>query len=92
MQNTLISKFIAISKVQKSVADLEKLYRERTGVNFVIPSTRHRQEKVLVTYAIELHFCSTPLLNLTLWNFFHVGSEGSTICGSILRKGTIQFY
>ncbi|RDY04527.1 Protein BONZAI 3, partial [Mucuna pruriens] len=31
----------------KSVADLEKLYNERTGANFVIPSTRHRQEKVL---------------------------------------------
>ncbi|KAL5136031.1 Protein BONZAI 3 [Glycine soja] len=57
MQNTLISKFIAISKVQKSVADLEKLYRERTGVNFVIPSTRHRQEKVLKGQLFVDQYC-----------------------------------
>ncbi|KAL2345739.1 hypothetical protein Fmac_007024 [Flemingia macrophylla] len=54
---------VLIGKMKKSVADLEKLYNERTGANFVIPSTGHRQE----------------------------GSEGSTVCGPILRKGQFSF-
>lgn len=33
--------------MKKSVAELEKLYNEKTGVNFVIPSNRGH-EKVLV--------------------------------------------
>jgi hypothetical protein len=41
-------KFVADSKLQKSVADLEKLYHEKTGANFVMPSTRHGQEKVFI--------------------------------------------
>ncbi|KAG5044339.1 hypothetical protein JHK87_008254 [Glycine soja] len=48
---------VLIGKVQKSVADLEKLYRERTGVNFVIPSTRHRQEKVLKGQLFVDQYC-----------------------------------
>ncbi|XP_050380117.1 protein BONZAI 3 isoform X2 [Argentina anserina] len=36
---------VLIGKLQKSVADLEKLYKERSGVNFIIPSS-HGREKV----------------------------------------------
>ncbi|KAK7296167.1 hypothetical protein VNO77_50617 [Canavalia gladiata] len=57
MQKLLIPKFIAISKMQKSVTDLEKLYKERTGANFVIPSTRHRQEKVLKGQLFVDQYC-----------------------------------
>ncbi|PNY01468.1 protein BONZAI 3-like, partial [Trifolium pratense] len=43
----LTSKFVAIRKMQKSIADLEKLCHERKGANFVMPSKRKGQEKVL---------------------------------------------
>ncbi|GAU11572.1 hypothetical protein TSUD_345630 [Trifolium subterraneum] len=43
----LTSKFVAIRKMQKSIADLEKLCHERKGANFVVPSKRKGQEKVL---------------------------------------------
>ncbi|CAK8544715.1 unnamed protein product [Lathyrus sativus] len=36
-----------IGKMQKSIADLEKLYNERKGANFVVPSKRRGQDKVL---------------------------------------------
>ncbi|KAH1071582.1 hypothetical protein AAZX31_03G221700 [Glycine max] len=48
---------VLIGKMQKSVADLEKLYKERTGANFVIPSTRHRQEKVLKGQLFVDQYC-----------------------------------
>lgn len=38
---------VLIGKMQKSVADLEKLYKERTGENFVAPSNHRTHEKVL---------------------------------------------
>ncbi|KAK2365103.1 protein BONZAI [Trifolium repens] len=41
------SKFVSISKMQKSIADLEKLCHERKGANFVMPLKRKGQEKVL---------------------------------------------
>lgn len=34
--------------MQKSVADLEKLYKERAGENFAAPSKHRTHEKVLV--------------------------------------------
>ncbi|XP_059659620.1 protein BONZAI 3-like isoform X1 [Cornus florida] len=36
-----------IGKMQKSVADLEKLHKEKIGANFILPSARHGHEKVL---------------------------------------------
>ncbi|KAJ4956630.1 hypothetical protein NE237_013413 [Protea cynaroides] len=36
-----------IGKLQKSVADLEILYEEKTGVNFRFPPSRHSHEKIL---------------------------------------------
>ncbi|XP_057503332.1 protein BONZAI 3-like [Actinidia eriantha] len=39
---------VLIGKLQKSVVDLEKLHKEKTGVNFILPPSRHRaHEKVL---------------------------------------------
>ncbi|WJX85490.1 Protein BONZAI 3 [Trifolium repens] len=38
---------VLIGKMQKSIADLEKLCHERKGANFVMPSKRKGQEKVL---------------------------------------------
>ncbi|KAK9286147.1 hypothetical protein L1049_014529 [Liquidambar formosana] len=38
---------VLIGKLQKSVADLEKLYREKNGLNFIRPSSRQSREKVL---------------------------------------------
>ncbi|XP_042514739.1 protein BONZAI 3-like isoform X3 [Macadamia integrifolia] len=39
---------VLIGKIQKSVADLEKLYKEKTGVNFHLPSSfRNGHEKIL---------------------------------------------
>ncbi|KAH9754606.1 protein BONZAI 3 [Citrus sinensis] len=36
-----------ISKIQKSVGDLEKLHQERTGATFILPSTQRGHDKVL---------------------------------------------
>ncbi|GFY94832.1 calcium-dependent phospholipid-binding Copine family protein [Actinidia rufa] len=39
---------VLIGKLQKSVVDLEKLHKEKMGVNFILPPSRHRaHEKVL---------------------------------------------
>ncbi|KAK2365108.1 Protein BONZAI 3 [Trifolium repens] len=48
---------VLIGKLQKSVADLEKLYHEKTGANFVMPSTRHGQEKVLKGQLFVDQYC-----------------------------------
>ncbi|XP_027351006.1 protein BONZAI 3 [Abrus precatorius] len=48
---------VLIGKLQKSVADLERLYKERTGANFFLPSTSHRQEKVLKGQLFVDQFC-----------------------------------
>ncbi|CAL5380950.1 unnamed protein product [Camellia sinensis] len=40
--------FVVNSKIQKSVADLEKLQKEKIGANFIFPSSRNRaHDKVL---------------------------------------------
>ncbi|XP_058752937.1 protein BONZAI 3-like isoform X2 [Vicia villosa] len=36
-----------IGKMQKSIADLEKLFNERKGANFLVPSKRRGQDKIL---------------------------------------------
>ncbi|XP_059663482.1 protein BONZAI 3-like [Cornus florida] len=38
---------VLIGKMQKSVTDLEKLHKEKSGANFIIPSARQGHEKVL---------------------------------------------
>ncbi|KAK8468724.1 hypothetical protein PHAVU_006G096100 [Phaseolus vulgaris] len=48
---------VLIGKMQKSVTELEMLYREKTGANFVIPSTRQRQEKVLKGQLFVDQYC-----------------------------------
>ncbi|XP_045796530.1 protein BONZAI 3-like isoform X1 [Trifolium pratense] len=48
---------VLIGKLQKSVADLEKLYHERAGANFVMPSTHHGQQKVLKGQLFVDQYC-----------------------------------
>ncbi|XP_047152446.1 protein BONZAI 3 isoform X2 [Vigna umbellata] len=48
---------VLIGKMQKSVADLEKLYKERTGANFVISSKSHIKEKVLKGQLFVDQYC-----------------------------------
>ncbi|KAH7571987.1 hypothetical protein JRO89_XS04G0180500 [Xanthoceras sorbifolium] len=38
---------VLLGKIQKSVADLQKLHQERSGANFVSPSAHRNHEKVL---------------------------------------------
>jgi hypothetical protein len=38
---------VLIGKMQRSVADLEKLYIGKAGANFILPASGHRREKVL---------------------------------------------
>lgn len=45
-------------KIQKSVADLEKLYKERSGVNFVFPTSRQGHEKVFILHSHSWYFMS----------------------------------
>ncbi|XP_058752933.1 protein BONZAI 3-like [Vicia villosa] len=48
---------VLIGKMQKSVADLEKLYQEKKGANFVMPSKHHGQEKVLKGQLFVDQYC-----------------------------------
>ncbi|KAB2630104.1 protein BONZAI 3-like [Pyrus ussuriensis x Pyrus communis] len=48
---------ILIGKLQKSIADLEKLFKEKSGVNFFIPSSRAGHEKVLKGQLFVDQFC-----------------------------------
>ena len=51
--------FVVDSKLQKSVADLEKLQKEKIGANFIFPSSRNRaHDKVFVSY-LEIVFSYT---------------------------------
>ncbi|XP_058740581.1 protein BONZAI 3-like [Vicia villosa] len=48
---------VLIGKMQKSIADLEKLYQEKKGANFVMPSKHHGQEKVLKGQLFVDQYC-----------------------------------
>ncbi|KAM0994990.1 hypothetical protein ACFX15_010072 [Malus domestica] len=48
---------ILIGKLQKSVADLEKLFKEKSGVNFFFPSSCAGHEKVLKGQLFVDQFC-----------------------------------
>ncbi|KAK9919705.1 hypothetical protein M0R45_028286 [Rubus argutus] len=48
---------VLIGKLQKSVADLERLYKEKSGVNFVIPSSHLGHEKVSKGQLFVDQFC-----------------------------------
>ncbi|KAM5578294.1 protein BONZAI 3-like [Rosa sericea] len=51
-------KHVLIGKLQKSVADLEKLYNEKSCINFVIqPSSRHGHEKLSKGLLFVDYFC-----------------------------------
>ncbi|XP_027931702.1 protein BONZAI 3-like [Vigna unguiculata] len=54
---------VLIGKMQKSVADLEKLYKERTGANFVISSKSDRKEKVLKGQLFVDQYCEKERLS-----------------------------
>ncbi|XP_030521094.1 protein BONZAI 3-like [Rhodamnia argentea] len=46
-----------IGKLQKSMADLEKLHKGRNGANFTLPSSHHGHEKVLKSQLFVDQFC-----------------------------------
>ncbi|KAL4601869.1 hypothetical protein ACB092_10G013000 [Castanea dentata] len=48
---------VLIGKLQKSVADMEKLHIERTGANLTLPSPHHGHEKVLKGQLFVDQFC-----------------------------------
>ncbi|KAM3705026.1 hypothetical protein ACJW31_03G049700 [Castanea mollissima] len=48
---------VLIGKLQKSVADLEKLHIERSGANLTLPSPHHGREKVLKGQLFVDQFC-----------------------------------
>ncbi|XP_057439433.1 protein BONZAI 3 [Lotus japonicus] len=48
---------VLIGKLEKSVADLEKLYNGKAGANFFMPSKHHRQDKVLKGQLFVDQFC-----------------------------------
>ncbi|RVX19050.1 Protein BONZAI 3 [Vitis vinifera] len=53
---------VLIGKLQKSVADLEKLHKQKTGANFILPSSaQHGYEKVLKGQLFVDQFCEKPL-------------------------------
>ncbi|XP_056166186.1 protein BONZAI 3-like isoform X1 [Syzygium oleosum] len=46
-----------IGQLQKSMADLEKLHKERNGANFTFPASHHGHEKVLKSQLFVDQFC-----------------------------------
>ncbi|KAF3948070.1 hypothetical protein CMV_025883 [Castanea mollissima] len=48
---------VLIGKLQKSVADMEKLHIERSGANLTLPSPHHGHEKVLKGQLFVDRFC-----------------------------------
>ncbi|KAF3454392.1 hypothetical protein FNV43_RR04839 [Rhamnella rubrinervis] len=48
---------VLIGKLQKFVADLEKLYEEKSGANFTLPSSDHGHGKVLKGQLFVDQFC-----------------------------------
>ncbi|XP_062144806.1 protein BONZAI 3-like isoform X4 [Alnus glutinosa] len=48
---------VLIGKLQKSVADLEKLHKERSGANLTLPSSHYGHEKVLKGQLFVDQFC-----------------------------------
>ncbi|XP_062143746.1 protein BONZAI 3 isoform X5 [Alnus glutinosa] len=48
---------VLIGKLQKSVADLEKLHKERSGANLTLPSSHYDYEKVLKGQLFVDQFC-----------------------------------
>nr|POE70425.1 protein bonzai 3 [Quercus suber] len=48
---------VLIGKLQKSVADLEKIHIERSGANLTLPSPHHGHEKVLKGQLFVDQFC-----------------------------------
>lgn len=76
------------------MADLEKLYRDRMGANFVLPpSSNHVHGKVLVILSIHSHgslyqcmfmiVCSIYELPDFISDIYNIGSQGSAFCGAI---------
>ncbi|KAL6329535.1 hypothetical protein AAG906_022084 [Vitis piasezkii] len=53
---------VLIGKLQKSVADLEKLHKQKTGASFILPSSaQHGHEKVLKGQLFVDQFCEKQL-------------------------------
>ncbi|CAK7340828.1 unnamed protein product [Dovyalis caffra] len=73
--SALISTAVEIIKLQKSVADLEKLHKGKNGANFVIPC-RHGREKVEGVEGI-MAACATALHNVSL--------SGPTLFGQVIN-------
>nr|XP_023884584.1 protein BONZAI 3-like isoform X1 [Quercus suber]XP_023884585.1 protein BONZAI 3-like isoform X2 [Quercus suber] len=48
---------VLIGKLQKSVADLEKFHKERSGANLTLPSSHHGRDKVLKGQLFVDQFC-----------------------------------
>lgn len=59
---------VLFSKLQKSVADLERLYKEKSGVNFVIPSSHLGHEKVFIQACSPIHI---PIVYINTCEFTH---------------------
>ncbi|KAM4119339.1 hypothetical protein ACJW30_03G051400 [Castanea mollissima] len=48
---------VLIGKLQKSMVDLEKLHKERSGANLTLPSSHHGRDKVLKGQLFVDQFC-----------------------------------
>ena len=92
MKNKMILDFFIglISKLQKSVSELEKLCNDKNGANLVFPS-RHDREKVLIRAKHQIFYLKPVECFGNILCFVFTGFEGQALCRSIYRKGAIQF-
>ncbi|KAH7543165.1 hypothetical protein FEM48_Zijuj02G0154200 [Ziziphus jujuba var. spinosa] len=80
---------VLIGKLQKSVADLEKLYKTKTGANFIFPSSHHGHEKVLKGQLFVDQFCEKE--QFSFLDYISSGFELNFM--AIMEVGeVIQFY
>ncbi|KAK0602311.1 hypothetical protein LWI29_032211 [Acer saccharum] len=47
---------VLLGKIQKSMADLQKLHQEQSGANFVLPSAHHNHEKTIMEVGEVIQF------------------------------------
>ncbi|KAL4637279.1 hypothetical protein ACB092_03G066600 [Castanea dentata] len=64
---------VLIGKLQKSVADLEKLHKERSGANLTLPSSHHGRDKVLKGQLFVDQFCEKQ--QYSFLDYISSGSE-----------------
>lgn len=82
-------------KLQKSVAELETLYQNKTGAKFMSPSSGLRRREKVSTLSLNRCICNTFLhflfliSNVYIYIYTHLGSRERNFCWRIRGEKTL---